>query len=314
MAFFQPLRTYRAVDEVVQAFARGMLSFLLITGNPGIGKTKRLRRQLGEKSLVIECTCSPFGVYGELARFSDCDFLALDDIDGLMSDHRGQTFLKALGQSERRKTVAWNTKAADREGLPRQLDLHCRVMMLANEINGRGANFDAVLDRAHCFEFLPTAKEVHHEVCGWQEKGETNVVEPAVVTFIGEHLPLIIRPSFRFYVKATELARAGLDWQSALVAQWSGDPKLAAAAEIVRLAAAGDPTLATARQRAERFEQWGHGVRSTYMEYQKKIYKITGRPSRRRRVTAELKSESPTFTPLVETPLIAPSPAILLTT
>ena len=42
MAFFQTLRTYRAVDEVVDAFARGKLTFLAICGNPGIGKTKRL--------------------------------------------------------------------------------------------------------------------------------------------------------------------------------------------------------------------------------------------------------------------------------
>ena len=41
-----------------------------------------------------------------------------------------------------------NTQAADREGLPRSVPLRCRVMMLANEIKGRGTNVEAVLDRA----------------------------------------------------------------------------------------------------------------------------------------------------------------------
>ena len=247
---------------------------------------------------MIDCTSSPFGVYCNLARSPDCNFLVLDDIDGLFSDHRGITLLKSLGQSESEKTVAWNTQAADREGVARQLNLHCRVMMLANEISGRGPNFDAVMDRAHCFEFLPTAEEVHGQVQGWLERGETTAVEPEVLDFIGRNLALIPRPSFRFYGKATELARAGLDWQSGLLAQWSADPKLAAAAEIIRLASSGDMTLATSQQRAERFRQWGHGTRSTFMEYQRKVYQISGRKRLRRSgVAAGFKSESPTLKP-----------------
>lgn len=201
----------------------------------------------------------------------------LDDIDGLLSDRRGVTLLKSVGQSDAEKVVSWNTKAAGREGLPPRLNLQCRVMMLANEARGRGANFEAVMDRAHCYEFLPTADEVHREVGKWIERGDTGAgVEREVYEFIGRNLALIARPTFRHYVKASELARGGLDWQSSLLAQWTADPKLAAAAEIVRLAAAGDPSLATSQQRAGRFRDWGHGTRSTYMAYQSQVFRING--------------------------------------
>jgi len=266
MPYFRPLRTYQAVDEVVDAFSKRLLTFLLIIGNPGVGKTGRFRRQLGDNALIIDCTASPFGVYCELGRRPDCDFVVLDDIDGLLSDRRGVTLLKSLGQTEVEKVVSWHTQAAGREGLPRRLDLHCRVMMLANEAKGRGANFEAVMDRAHCYEFLPTADEVHRQVGGWIERGEAGAgVERDVFDFIGRNLALIPRPSFRHYVKASEGARAGLDWQGDLVTLWTEDPKLAAVAEIMRRAEAGDPTLATAEQRVQRFREWGHGSRSTFM-------------------------------------------------
>jgi hypothetical protein len=277
MQYFQTLRTYRAVDEVVAAFARGSLSFLVLTGNPGIGKTNRFRRMVGDNALIVDCTASAFGVYGELARNPDCDFLVLDDVDGLWSDRRGMTLLKSLGQSDGEKIVAWNTMAADREGLPRKLSLHCRVMLLANHLQGGGANLEAVLDRAQRYQFLPTAEEVHEQVRGWIEQNEMRtVVERQVFDFVGEYLPLILQPSFRFYVKASELARAGLDWQVSLMAEWSADTKLSAAGEIIRLAVGGDSALATAEQRAKRFRDAGHGCRSTYMRYQAMVFKLKG--------------------------------------
>ena len=97
-----------------------------------------------------------------------------------------------------------------------------------------------------------------------------------MVEFIGANLGKILKPTFRDYVRGSELRAAGLDWQTALKSQWEKDPKLSGAAEIMRLYEAGDETLATAEQRAERFKSWGYGCRATFMAYQSKLLRMRG--------------------------------------
>jgi hypothetical protein len=69
-----------------------------------------------------------------------------------------------------------------------------------------------------------------------------------------------------------------LDWQGSLVSRWNCDPKLTAVAEIVRLAATGDPSLASTEQRVARFCQNGQGSRRSYLRYQKTAMERLGLP------------------------------------
>jgi hypothetical protein len=276
MAFFQAVQTYSQMREVIKAFAapESKLSFVAVKGDPGIGKTGTFRKEVPD-AFVLECNTTPFGLYTGLYEHRDAGVLILDDVDTLAKSQIGLNLLKALCQTDGTKTVSWNTQAADRANIPRSFLTKARVLLLCNVLDGKGGNFEAVLDRAHCIHFRPTAAEVHGEVHSWH--GDAAIASE-VYAYIGGNLDRILKPTFRDYVKATQLRTAGLDWRAMLKARWDEDPKLSAAAEIVRLAQRGESAYATAEQRAKKFEDWGHGARSTYMLYQQQVLDMLGLP------------------------------------
>ncbi len=279
MAFFEKLRTYAEMRRVVTAFAEPLspITFLIIKGDPGVGKTNTFRKQVTD-AFVLECNVTPFGFYMALYANRFAEVVILDDVDTLATSPIGINLLKAVAQSDRIKTLGWNTKAADRQGIPRTFSIQARVLMFCNVLPGRGANFDACLDRAMTYQFQPTAGEVQDEVRHWMDGGETATpISAAVFDFIGLNLHRIAKPTFRDYVRGSQAEQAGLDWRTSLLARWEENPKRVAAAEIVRLALSGDPHYQTADQRATTFESWGHGCRSTYMTYQQQVLQAMGR-------------------------------------
>jgi hypothetical protein len=278
MVFFETLRTYSEMRKVIDAFAApsSALTFVIIKGDPGIGKTNSFRKEVKD-AFIFECNTSPYGLYTALYENRLVDAIILDDVDNLWRSPVGINLLKSVCQTDRIKTPSWNTKAADHEGIPRSFITTARVLLFCNVLPGRGGNFEAVLDRGITYEFKPTALEVHSEVKGWIERKETVVpIFPVVFEFIGHHLEGIVKPTFRDYVKASQMEAVGLDWRTSLRARWAEDPKLVAAAEIFRLAQSGNPAYDTADKRAKVFESWGHGVRSTYMKYQKRVLEDHG--------------------------------------
>lgn len=279
MAIFQKLRTYSEMTRVIDAFAEtdSRLGFVIVKGNPGLGKTATFTKACGGDAFVLDGQTTPFGLYCELYRHKDAQILVLDDVDSLLATPAGINLMKTLCQTEKVKRVSWNTNAAVKAGIPTSFVVSARILLFCNTLKGKGKNFAAVMDRGHCYHFAPTAIEVHKQVQGWMLRNEMRGrICPEVVAFVEANLERVVRPTFRDYVKGSELKAAGLDWQTALKAGWERDPKLSGAAEIVRLYLAGDATLATAEQRAARFQKWGYGCRATYMAYQSKVMRMRG--------------------------------------
>ena len=123
-------------------------------------------------------------------------------------------------------------------------------------------------------------REVHNEA--ERIKNTTKgVIDDEVFDFIGKNLCYIIRPDLRDYINATALKESGLPWQQYLMNRWLEDKKLAFTAYAVNRAEAGDAAFETSDQRANAFQAAGHGVRSTFFEYQSKVLELAGK----RRVT-----------------------------
>lgn len=310
MAFFEILRSYSQMRNVIAAFAAqdSKLGFVVVMGDPGIGKTNTFRKEVPD-AFILECTTTPFGLYRELHGHKDSPVLVLDDVDTLAKSPTGLNLLKAVCQTDGVKTVSWHTNAVKQAGLPSSFTTKARVLMFCNTLDGSGPNFEAVLDRAHCFRFQPTAGEVHQEVKGWIDRKEIRTpIDVEVFEFIGQNLGKILKPTFRDYVRASESKGGGLDWRASLRARWEQDPKLSAAAEIVRLAQSGDPAYATAEQRAQKFEEWGHGTRSTYMLYQQQVFQMLGIKRLRKAKAKQAPRPSSDFRTLavetIETPVI----------
>lgn len=274
MAYFHRVHTFSEMRKISAAFAAkdSQLGFVVVVGRPGVGKTNTLRKEINVDAFTIESVTTPFGLYTAAWEHRDASIIILDDVDSIISTPSGVNLLKMVCQTDPVKRISWNTTAADKAGIPRSFESRARVLLIANEFVGKGANFQAVLDRGHRYQFSPSAEELHREVGIWPP----GKVDPEVYGFIGQNLYRIPEPSFRDYVLATELKPSGLDWRASLRARWEDDPKFSAAAEIVHLARAGKPELATAAGRAKQFMDWGMGSRSTYLQYQRKVLEMLG--------------------------------------
>ena len=252
------LTTYAGLDRYIHAFARGAFNLLILVGAPGLQKSHLAREVLAD-ACWIECHATALGIYRRLWKFRDQPVI-IDDVDSLYGNRAAVRLLKALCQTDPRKTVAWESDAPAllRDGIPRRFSTSSRVLIIANDWRTLNVNVSAVEDRGHLVVFEPTALEVHPRTAIWFWDQE-------VFDWIGTQLHLIERPSMRTYFAAWEQKAAGLEWRENLLARWHSGPRLLAAQ--VR----ADPTLASEEERAREFTARGGGCRATYFNHSRHI-------------------------------------------
>jgi hypothetical protein len=192
--------TYTALEQYARAFADGHLNLLILCGDPGIGKSQCFRRALSSKVCWIDGNASAFGVYLQAHEYRNQP-MVLDDVDGLYRDHHGIRLLKALCQTDKVKTVSWQTAVAARLGIPRQFSTTSRVAIIANQWKSLNADVAALEDRGHCLQFAPSAGEVHRMAGGWFWDQE-------IFDCVAAHLHLTNQHSLRTYVLAWLLKMA----------------------------------------------------------------------------------------------------------
>jgi len=249
--------TYRELELFARAFAEGHLNLLMLCGHPGLGKSQCFRRALTSKVCWIDGNASALGIY-VLAHQHRNQPMVLDDVDGLYRDRQGIRLLKALCQTDKVKTVSWQTATATRLGIPRQFSTTSRVAIIANQWTSLNADVAALEDRGHCLYFAPSAAEVHRRAAEWFWDQE-------VFDFVAAHLPWTNHHSLRTYVLAWELKTAGLDWRQAVLSRCLTGTLLA----VAKLKS--DPSFASEEERARAFVAAGLGCRATYFNYAKKL-------------------------------------------
>ena len=261
------LSTYRDLEKIVHAFARGDLTLLILLGGPGLGKSRVVHQATAAQACCwLEGNTSPFGLYCQLWRNQNRP-LVLDDLDGLYASRDGIRLLKCLTQTEPQKSVSWYTDAATlaREQIPQQFRTSSRVAIITNEWKTLNRNVAALEDRGHVVRFEPSPLEVHVRTAGWFWDQE-------IFDFIGERLHLIREPSMRHYVVAWELKQAGMDWRNLVLSRClSGGALLVAQLK-------ANPHYRSEAERVRAFITNGAGSRSTYFNLAKKLPPPTSVP------------------------------------
>jgi hypothetical protein len=253
------LGTYEELTRFVGAFAEGHLNFVMVVGDPGLGKSRRIREALGPEIAWIDGNATAFGVYIEAYEHRD-EPIVLDDVDALHREPAGIRLLKGLCQSEPQKALSWQSDARTLKyrGIPTQFLTSSRVAMIANEWWSANVHVAALEDRGHLVVFDPSPEEVHRHAAEWFWDQE-------IFDFVGEHLHLVKRPSLRTYVLAWEQKRAGLNWQELVLGRClSGKLRM-----VARLKA--DPRYRSEADRVQEFIRSGGGCRATYFNYARKL-------------------------------------------
>ena len=257
------LTTFAELEPYVLAFRAGHLNLLMIFGPPGVGKSRSVRQALGNQVCWIGGQATPFGIYLQAYEHRNQP-IVLDDVDGLYADRLGIRLLKALGQTERTKTVSWQTAAPTlgQCSIPRQFTTTSRVVLIGNDWKTLNHDVAALEDRGHLLLFEPSPLEVHRQAARWFWDQE-------LFDFVADHLHLMAQHSLRTYFHAWELKQAGLNWRQGVL----GRCLTGAALEVAKLKA--DPTFASEAERVRAFVQSGAGCRASYFRHAKKLRPIT---------------------------------------
>lgn len=253
------VETYDELQRYARAFAEGHLNLLVLLGDPGLAKSREMRRVAGDAACWIEGNASAFGIYQKLWEARD-QLVVLDDLDALSSDRAGVRLLKCLCQSEPVKTVSWTSDAVTLKiaGIPREFRTSSRVAIIGNEWRTANADVAALEDRGHVVVFRPTALEVHIQSRNWFWDTE-------IFDFVADHLHLLPRPSMRLYTAAWEKKSAGMDWRQTVLSRClSGAALLAARIRV-------DARYATEADRVRAFAAAGGGCRATYFNHVRRL-------------------------------------------
>ncbi len=253
------LTTFAELEPYVRAFGEGHLNLLMIFGPPGVGKSRSVRQALGSQVCWIGGQATPFGIYLQAYEHRNKP-IVLDDVDGLYADRLGIRLLKALGQTERTKTLSWQTAAPTlaRSGIPRQFTTTSRVALVGNDWKTLNADVAALEDRGHLLLFEPTPLEVHRQAARWFWDQE-------IFDFVADHLHLTAQHSLRTYCHAWELKRADLDWRQGVLCRCLTGVALA----VAKLKA--NPGFGSEDQRVRTFVQSGAGCRASYFRHAQKL-------------------------------------------
>lgn len=254
------ITTYRDLAQHASAFAEGKLSFLMVLGPAGVGKSFTVRQAVGDQACWIGGNASPFRIYCQAYAYRDLP-IVLDDVDGLYAEPAGIRLLKCLCQTDPVKTVYWQTDARSlkEEGIPRSYTTTGNVALIGNVWRSLNPNVAALEDRGHIISFEPTPLEVHRQAATWFWDQE-------VFDFVAGVLHLLERPSLRIYVLAHEKKLAGLDWRCFIL----GRCLSGAALEVARLKA--EPSFLSEKERVNAFIAMGAGSRSSYFANAAKLH------------------------------------------
>jgi len=213
---FDLITTYEELAQYTKAFANRDITFLLLVGSPGSGKSRQMKADLkGKGGVWIDNHATNLGLYCSVYEANGSP-LVLDDINHLFKSKMACSLMKALTQTEKTRSVSWEStaKVLEERCVPRQFETSSSICLIANQWDGADADMAAIQDRALPVAFYPSAETVHKRVIelGWCDK--------EVCTFIGQHLMEIPQPSMREYYQAMTYRKAGMDWREKLSKIW----------------------------------------------------------------------------------------------
>lgn len=214
--------TYR---RMLRAVADGRMRFLLVTGQPGTGKsfdardvlTQAAREIRGLKVTRYAGRTTPLAFYCALFDHRTTqDIVVFDDCDDAFRNRACVNILKAAADTSEPREISW-LSTSKKVPVPK-FQFVGRVIIITNHTLKTNTDLAPIIDRAHCFELALTQEERLSRILallrGIAKQDECYYAVADWITRHGDALHALGRLTIRTGVKATELYRLGeADWE-----------------------------------------------------------------------------------------------------
>jgi hypothetical protein len=205
---------YSDLAKCVKVFNEGRIEIMIVEGSAGAGKSSMIKHSIKDIPTDgycwIEGRISAVCLYDKLYLYRGLPIF-IDDADGLYKDRQCINLLKCLCQTEKVKTLMWNTQNLKSES-PKEFQTESKVCLITNSWRNLNKHIGAIEDRGLLITFNPSAQEVHDHV-----KTIPSVFDQDIYDFIGSFLGIIKVPSIRHYRNALQLKGSDLDWKEILI-------------------------------------------------------------------------------------------------
>jgi replication-associated recombination protein RarA len=155
---------FQYIRDLVNMVITGVQPSVLITGQPGVGKTFLVKEQLAKMGkrenhdyLMVSGYATPFGLFKTLHDNRDA-LLVMDDIDSVFDKDASVNVLKAALDSYDTRRVSWISEKAEQQDLESPFDFTGRIIFISNRFADR---IDAAIrSRGFCFDLRMTNSEI----------------------------------------------------------------------------------------------------------------------------------------------------------
>lgn len=155
---------FEYIRNLVDMVISGVQPSVMITGQPGIGKSYLVKTQLNNADLVfnedylhVSGHSSPFGLYKALHDNRD-SMIVFDDCDSVLKDDVCCNILKAALDSYDTRWVSWYSNKAEQEGLDKCFEFTGRIIFISNMFADKIDQ--AVRSRSFCFDLQMNNTEI----------------------------------------------------------------------------------------------------------------------------------------------------------
>ena len=152
------------IRSLVDMVVKGVQPSVMITGQPGIGKSFIVRQQLEAAGLKrdkdyiqVSGHSSPFGLYKLLHDHRD-SMVVFDDTDSILFNTISANIIKASLDSYDARYVSWYSNVAEQQELDPSFEFTGRIIFISNTFLEK---IDpAIRSRAFCFDLKMSNEEI----------------------------------------------------------------------------------------------------------------------------------------------------------
>ena len=228
-----PDQMFDDMKNLTGMVAKRISPSMMITGDPGLGKTYNVLNQLeslglskGEHFEHIKGRATAAGMFITLYENSD-KLIVFDDCDSVFKDPDAVNILKGALDSYDRRVISWMAakplKDSDGEPLPRSFEFRGQIIFISNvsisnidsAIRSRSFAIDIALTPSQLLQRMRSLlPEVEPGVPGAIKMDALNALQKAYDTYSGVEL------SFRSLIKAIRIRQANFpNWESMVAEQ-----------------------------------------------------------------------------------------------